>query len=180
MGRVKAFLPFRGGTFLSVLTDTFLPCCETVIAVFGFDGDNLARLAPEGVKTTVNRDYELGMLTSLQEGLRFAATLGQYDRFLFTLVDHPAVAPSTVAALLQSASAIAIPRTGGKRGHPVLIDRRIAEEFLLEPTSAKVRDTIDRNARFIDYIEVADTAIHDDIDDPALYDALVAREAAKA
>ena len=177
MGRVKAYLPFRGGTFLSVLSSTFRPHCDAVIAVFGFDGEHLASLAPPEVSTTVNREYELGMLTSLQQGLRFAAASGGFDRYLFTLVDHPAVAASTIRALLDSPARIAIPRTNGKRGHPVLIDRGIAAEFLTEPSSAKVRDTIDRNRDLIDYVDVADLAINDDIDDPALYEALIAREA---
>ncbi|MCU1328052.1 MAG: hypothetical protein JWN34_3422 [Bryobacterales bacterium] len=176
MGQVKAYLPFRGGTFLSVLAETFRPFCDVVIAVFGFDGERLAALAPPGLQATVNHDYQLGMLTSLQTGLRFA---GAADRVLFTLVDHPAVAPSTIASLLASKSPIAIPRTAGKRGHPVMINAEIARQFLLEPTTSKVRDTIDRNAESIEYVDVPDTAIHDDIDDPALYEALLAREAAK-
>lgn len=176
MGRVKAYLPFRDGTFLSALADTFQPFCDTVIAVFGFDGENLASLAPSSVRTTVNHDFQFGMLSSLQTGLRFAASLATFDRILFTLVDHPAVAPMTIASLLESKAPIAIPRSAGKRGHPVLISPEIARQFLLDPPTAKVRETIDRNAASIEYVEVADTAIHDDIDDPALYEALLLRE----
>jgi CTP:molybdopterin cytidylyltransferase MocA len=180
MGQVKAYLPFRGGSFLSVLADTFQPFCETVLAVFGFDGPRLAAMAPAGLRTVINADYQLGMLTSLQAGLRHLQATGGFDRVLFTLVDHPAVASSTIASLLESRAPIAIPRTGGKRGHPVLIDAEIAREFLAEPRTAKVRDTIDRNAVAIEYVEVADTAIHDDIDDPVLYASLLAREAGAA
>lgn len=178
MGRVKAYLPFRRGTFLSVLSDSFRPFCETIIAVFGFDGERLSKLAPSGVDTTVNKGYEQGMLTSLQTGLRHASTLGSYDRYFFTLVDHPVVEHSTLERLLQSQAPIAIPRLNGKRGHPVLISARIAQEFLLDPPTAKTRDTIDRNAADIDYIDVADSGIHDDIDNPELYEALLAREIA--
>jgi hypothetical protein len=120
------------------------------------------------------------MLTSLQTGLRTLSSHGSFDRVLFTLVDHPAIRPATVAALLEVNAPIVIPRVNGKRGHPVLIDRGIATQFLAEPTSAMVRDTIDRNAARIHYLDVADTAIHDDIDDPALYQALLAREAEAA
>ncbi len=175
MGRVKAYLPFRNGTFLSVLADTFSPFCHPVLAVFGYDGENLASQAPAQVLTTINTDYQFGMLTSLQAGLRALPTI---DRVLFTLVDHPAVSPETLHALLASDAAIAIPRVNGKRGHPVLINAEIARQFLQEPIFAKVRDTIDRNAALIRYIDVEDTSIHDDIDDPALYQALLAREAA--
>ena len=45
------------------------------------------------------------------------------------------------------------------------------------PSTSKVRDVIDRHAGEIDYVEVDDPGISDDIDDPALYEQLLAREA---
>lgn len=126
-----------------------------------------------GIASVENRDYALGMLTSLQAGLR---STGDCDTVLFTLVDHPAISLSTVDALLDSNGPIAIPRYQGKRGHPVCIRREIVREFLAEPVESKVRDVIDRHANEIDYVEVADPGISDDIDDPALYEQLLARE----
>jgi molybdenum cofactor cytidylyltransferase len=175
MGRPKAYLPFRGGTFLSSIAASLERRCSPVIAVFGFDADKLARLAPAGVTPVKNPDYELGMLTSLQAGLR--AVPVSCDAVVFTLVDHPAISAATLDRLFDSGAAIAIPRFHGKRGHPVLARRPIFEEFLAEPLSAKVRDVIDRNAAAIDYIEVDDPGITDDIDDPGLYRNLLAREA---
>jgi molybdenum cofactor cytidylyltransferase len=177
MGRPKALLPFRGGTFLSVLAGTLGNYASPVVAVFGFDGDNVAALgavAASGVLTSINRDFRLGMLTSLQAGLR---AVEPFDRVFFTLVDHPAVQPETVAALAKTDVEIAIPRINGKRGHPVLVRSGIAREFLAEPTTSKVRDVIDRHAGKVFYIDVDDPGICDDIDDPALYEALLAREA---
>lgn len=179
MGRPKAFLPFRGGTFLSEIAATLGRRCSPVLAVFGFDAAAcIERAAPLGITAIENRDYQLGMLTSLQAGLR--VTGKEADAVLFTLVDHPAISPETVDLLLQSSAPIAIPRMGGKRGHPVLIRREICEEYLLEPPSSKARDVIDRHGAEIDYIEVEDPGIADDIDDPALYEQLLAREALKA
>jgi molybdenum cofactor cytidylyltransferase len=177
MGRPKAFLPFRGGTFLSGIADTLGQFCSPVIAVFGFDAAQLIPMAPPGVVPVANPNYELGMLTSLQAGLR--ALPATCDTLLFTLVDHPAITASTVEILLRSTAPIAIPRYQGKRGHPVLTRRHIFEEFLAEPLTAKVRDVIDRHAAEIDYIEVDDPGISDDIDDPQLYQNLLAREAAR-
>lgn len=177
MGRPKALLPFRDGTFLSAIARNLGRHCAPVIAVFGFDAARVSQAAPSGVMAVENRDYAQGMLTSLKAGLR--AVPEACDTVVFTLVDHPAVLDSTVDAVMQSAAAIAIPRFENRRGHPVLIRRRIAEEFLREPLAAKVRDTIDRHASEIEYIEVTDPGIADDIDDPALYEKLIAREAAR-
>jgi molybdenum cofactor cytidylyltransferase len=175
MGRPKAFLPFRGGTFLSGIAATLGRRCSPVIAVFGYDADRLIASAPASVTGIENRAWELGMLTSLQTGLR--AVPHDCDTVLFTLVDHPAIRLETIDALLESPAPIAIPRFENRRGHPVLIRRRIMEEFLGEPPKSKVRDVIDRHAAEIDYIDVADAGIADDIDDPRLYEQLLAREA---
>jgi molybdenum cofactor cytidylyltransferase len=178
MGRPKAFLPFRGGTFLSSIATAFDQRCSPVLAVFGFDAERLMRsAAASGVRAIENPDYRLGMLTSLQAGLR--ALPSDSEIILFTLVDHPVISLSTVDALLRSAALIAIPRHQNRRGHPVLIRREIAAEFLAEPAESKVRDVIDRHAAEIDYIEVGDPGISDDIDDPALYEQLLTREAVR-
>ena len=41
MGRPKALLPFRGGTFISVLAGNPGQFCSPVYAVFGFDAEQL-------------------------------------------------------------------------------------------------------------------------------------------
>lgn len=175
MGRAKAFLPFRGGTFLSNIAATLGRRCSPVVAVFGFDAERCMQSAgPLGIQTVDNPDYPLGMLTSLQAGLRMVPDGS--DAALFTLVDHPAISLSTVDALLRAEAIIAIPRFENSRGHPVLIRRAIFQEFLSEPPASKVRDVIDRHAAEIAYIEVGDPGISDDIDDPALYEKLLARE----
>jgi molybdenum cofactor cytidylyltransferase len=179
MGRPKALLPFRNGTFLSVLAETLGSFCKPVIAVFGHQGEALCASVPHGVTPVVNHGYRAGMLTSLQTGLR-ALDLTQVDRILFTLVDHPAVRSETIAALSRSEALIAIPRFQGRRGHPVAIRPAIAGEFLAEPVTAMVRRVIDRHAEAIQYIESPDPGITDDIDDPALYRALLQRDRARA
>lgn len=179
MGRPKAFLPFRDGTFLSSIAATLRLRCSPVIAVFGFDAERgIKSAAPLGIQAIENPDYRFGMLTSLQTGIR--AVPAACDAMLFTLVDHPAISLSTVDALLRSEAVIAIPRCNSRRGHPVLIRREIFPEFLLEPPASKVRDVIDRHAAGIDYIEVSDPGISDDIDDPALYEQLLVREGSRS
>ncbi len=177
MGRPKASLPFRGGTFVSAIAENLGRRCSPVIAVFGFDAARVSQSAPVGVMPIENPDYRHGMLTSLQAGLR--AVPDACDAILFTLVDHPAVMPETVDAVMQSSAMIAIPRCENRRGHPVLIRREIAGEFLREPVTSKVRDVIDRHSAEIDYVEVHDPGIWDDVDDPVLYEKLLAREAAR-
>jgi molybdenum cofactor cytidylyltransferase len=170
-------LPFRGGTFLSVLCDTLAVYCSPVYAVFGYEADLLIDRAPAPVVAVENREYRLGMLTSLQAGLRAIGELP--DRILFTLVDHPTIRSGTLHQLLQSDAALVMPRDAGKRGHPVIVGREIAREILAEPATSKLNDVLDRHAASIHYVDVDDTGVRDDIDDPQLYEALLAREGAR-
>ncbi len=177
MGSPKALLPFRGGTFLSVVADTLGTHCSPVVGVFGAQAARLMAQAPASLIPAANPLWEQGMLTSLQAGLRAMAELP--ERVLFTLVDHPSIAADTVRLLLQSSAVIAIPRFAGKRGHPVVIHRAIAQEILDEPVTSKLNTVIDRHAAAIHYVDVDDAGIRDDIDDPALYKDLLAREVAR-
>jgi CTP:molybdopterin cytidylyltransferase MocA len=180
MGRPKALLPFRGGTFLSVLAETLGACCTHVYAVFGFEAERLVTETPASVIAVENPDYRQGMLTSLQAGLRAMTVLPELpERVLFTLVDHPAVKTATVLALLQSNAAIAMPRFAGKRGHPVVISADLAREILSEPSTSRLNNVMDRHASEIEYLDVDDSAVRDDIDDPELYRELLAREGAR-
>ncbi|HVY91089.1 MAG TPA: nucleotidyltransferase family protein [Bryobacteraceae bacterium] len=178
MGQPKALLPFRNGSFLSVLAETLSVHCSPVCAVFGADAQYLMSFTPLSVVAAENPNYAQGMLTSLQAGLRNFAALP--DRVLFTLVDHPAVSPATIGALLDSTAAIAIPKFGGKRGHPVVIRRAIAEEILAEPATSKLNTIMDRHASDIHYLDLEDSGITDDIDDPEAYRSLLTREGAAA
>jgi CTP:molybdopterin cytidylyltransferase MocA len=177
MGRPKALLPFRDGTFLSVLAATLGDFCSPVYAVFGFEAERLVTQTPPAVIAVENPNYRDGMLTSLQAGLRAMNELP--DRILFTLVDHPAIGSETVRLLLQSSSPLVIPRFAGRRGHPVITTREIAVEVLAEPATSKLNTVIDRHAAEIHYLEVDDAAVRDDIDDPQLYMELLAREDAR-
>lgn len=174
MGRPKALLPFRGGTFLSVLAGTLGEFCSPVYAVFGFEAQRMVAQTPVSVVAVENRNYEQGMLTSLQAGLRAMHQLP--DRVLFTLVDHPAVQAETVRNLLQYDAALVIPRFAGKRGHPVIMSQEIALEVLAEPVTSKLNIVVDRHAAEIRYVGVDDAGVCDDIDDPRLYQELLARE----
>lgn len=177
MGSPKALLPFRDGTFLSVLAGTLGRFCSPVIAVFGFDGNAVKRQTPNGVIPVLNPDYDKGMLTSLQTGLM--ACRGDFDVVLFTLVDHPAVMPETIEKLLATEADIAIPRYQGRRGHPVLLRPGIALKYLMEPETSIVRDIIERFADRIQYVDTDDPGVCDDVDSPELYEALLAREASR-
>jgi molybdenum cofactor cytidylyltransferase len=172
MGRPKALLPLGDSTFLARLIETFYACCEPVIVVLGGDADAVrAALAGSPVVAVFNPDHQLGMLSSLQAGLTQmpAGAPGA----VFTLVDHPRLKVETLQAVLQhfeqSGAEVVIPRHGGKRGHPVAISRRVADELLAMPKSGSPKDVIRGRRAATVFVDLDDPAIVEDIDTPGDY-----------
>lgn len=172
MGRPKALLNYRGERFLERLLRIFSAVCGDVVVVLGHHADALQPLVRPPARSVVNPDPGRGQLSSLHCGLS-ALTPGQ-DAFFFQPVDYPAISESTVATLLDTLSIhppalVAIPRHGGRRGHPVLCRIGLAEELLALPASGQARDVIHRHVAETRYVDVEDPGILTDIDDPAAY-----------
>ena len=96
----------------------------------------------------------------------------------FLPVDYAAVSGETVAAMRDAwwataGAQVMVPREGGRRGHPVLVSRAVAEELLRLPAEGAAHEVIRREAGRVVYVDVADAAIHRDADDAEAWAALV-------
>jgi molybdenum cofactor cytidylyltransferase len=98
MGFPKALLRYREESFLDTLIGLFAPRCQPVIVVLGAHSDRIREHTVRPATFVVNAEYRHGQTSSMQCGLR--AVPPDADGVLFTLVDHPAVAPATLDALL--------------------------------------------------------------------------------
>jgi molybdenum cofactor cytidylyltransferase len=178
MGSPKALLEFRGETFLDRLIGLFSRHCSPVVTVLGAHGESVrAGLRRAGEALLVeNPDFRLGQLSSMQCGLR--ALPSEAEGVLFTPVDHPAVAPATLGALLgaNAAAPLRIPRYGGQRGHPIWFSQSLISEFLALPVTSAARDVVARHAGEIAYIDVDDPGILTNVDDPDAYRRLLDRD----
>jgi molybdenum cofactor cytidylyltransferase len=174
MGTPKALLPFRGQTFLEGLVNRLQVHCDPVIVVLGHDADRIRSAIPAATKVTVNPNYALGMLTSLQCGLR--AIPGSISHAVFTLVDHPNPAGDTILSVVNAPPApVVIPRFEGRKGHPVRLSRAVIEELLALPPGAKPTDVLYRHVADTRFLDTGDPGVVDDIDDRAAYDEFMAR-----
>ena len=170
MGTAKALLDYRGETFLDRLIRILGENCNGVTVVLGHDPSIQNRITRASQAAFVhNADYEKGQLTSLQCGLR--AVPAEADAVLFTPVDYPAVAASTVRKLIASATAdgFAIPRYDGRHGHPILFAASYIADFLALPSEGEARTVVHRNISRTVYVDVDDPGILRDVDDPAAY-----------
>jgi molybdenum cofactor cytidylyltransferase len=175
MGTPKALLPFRGETFLDRLIGKMGAQCDPVIVVLGHGAEALRAGVRRDARFVINADYALGMLTSLQCGLRTVSE--DCAGAMFTLVDHPNPADGTIREVAGADEAeVVIPRFEGRKGHPVRLARGVMDELLALPPSAKPTDVLYRHLAHTRFLDLEDAGIVDDIDDPGAYQELLARE----
>ncbi len=168
MGFPKALLPYHGECFLDTLIGLFADRCSSVIVVLGAAAERIRGEARRTATFVMNPDFSRGMTTSLQCGLR--AVPADAEGVLFTLVDHPAVAPSTIDVLLAPPRPLLrVPRVGEKRGHPIWFSRRLIPEFLAIPEGGAARDIVYAHRAETEFLDLWDPGILADIDDPEAY-----------
>jgi molybdenum cofactor cytidylyltransferase len=173
MGMPKALLDYRGETFVARLARVLGMQCKPVIAVLGYHVDAIRPRLGQGVQAVVNPDPSRGQLSSLQTAL--GALPAEADGFAFIPVDCPAVEADTVEKLAQaflrraSSTLFVIPRKSGRRGHPVFAARSIADELLVLPPTSEAREVVHAHVDRTEYVDVDDSGIFADVDDPEAY-----------
>jgi CTP:molybdopterin cytidylyltransferase MocA len=168
MGFPKALLRYDGETFLDRLIGLFAARCEPVIVVLGAQSDRIRERTVRPATFAINADYQRGQTSSMQCGLR--AVPAEAEGVLFTLVDHPAVAPATLDALLLGPGPLVrVPRYQGRRGHPIWFARELVAEFLGLPDSGAAREIVRGHCAQTEFVDVDDPGILADIDDAAAY-----------
>jgi molybdenum cofactor cytidylyltransferase len=172
MGRPKALLPFRGRTFLENILDAISRSSikNTIIVIGHHRADITARLNLPNL--IFNPDYEQGMVTSFQAGIR-ALPRDSAGAVLF-LVDHPVVEPETIDALVQSFAPgrIVIPVFNGRRGHPVFFAAEVLQEVLALPPSQGANIVVRKDPGRIVEVAVDSAGILVDVDTPEDFEKL--------
>ena len=168
MGFPKALLRYREESFLDTLIGLFAARCQPVIVVLGAHGERIREHTLRPATFATNADYQRGQTSSMQCGLR--AVPAGADSVLFTLVDHPAVAPATLDALLGGRGPLLrVPRHQGRRGHPIWFSRDLMAEFLGLPENGAASEIVRAHAAQTEFLDVDDPGILADIDDAAAY-----------
>jgi len=178
MGRDKALLPWRDGTFLSTAIRALQPATELVIVVAGANAPVLEPIADaQAAFMVVNPDPQRGQFSSLQVGLQEVLNRGR-DAAIVTLVDRPAAEIDTIqqikAAFLTSEERIwaVVPEYGGKHGHPIVVGREMIEAFLRAPAQSTARDVEHAHQEHILYLPVSDPLVVANVDTPEDFEKL--------
>jgi len=172
MGRDKALLPWREGTFLSAAIRALQPATELVLVVAGANAASLEPIANAyAAFMVVNPEPQRGQFSSLQAGLQEVLNRGR-DAAIVTLVDRPAAEPETIeqikTAFLSSDERIwaVAPEYGGKHGHPLVMGREMIEAFLRAPSGSNARDVEHGRQEHIRYLPVRDPLVVANVDTP--------------
>jgi molybdenum cofactor cytidylyltransferase len=172
MGRDKALLPWRGGTFLSAAIRALRPVTDLVLVVGGSNASDIETIVnAHAAFLVVNGDPSQGQFSSLQVGLQEVLNRGR-DGAIITLVDRPAADVSTIALLRNTLLAAdwdvwaVVPEYNGKHGHPIVIAREMITAFLDAPITSSARDVEHSVQPRIQYLPVNDPLVVANVDTP--------------
>ena len=148
-----------------------------IIVVLGHrESEVRARLAGAGVEFAINRDYQKGMVSSIQTGLSLVSP--QSDAVLVALADQPMVGSQVINQLIdayeQGGKKIALPTHAGKHGHPIIISADYIDEIMQLDTAADdgLRTVIDAHRDEILEVPIDSPEVLEDIDRPEDYERL--------
>jgi molybdenum cofactor cytidylyltransferase len=181
MGSPKALLPDPDGrAFIARIVRTLLTAGLTdVLVVTGSQHDAIdAALSADDLRDCVrlvrNADPLRGQLSSIWTALD--ACPPHTDGLLMTLVDVPMITSATVRAVVNAwrhtRAPVVRPIVDGRRGHPVIFDRRLFDELRAAPLDAGARVVVRAH-----WDESVDVPVDDrgsllDVDTPADYERL--------
>lgn len=175
MGRPKALLPGADGrTFLEAVVGRAREAgLDPVRVVLGAHRQPILRALPALAPDVVsNEQVELGQLHSLR--LALASLPGSTAACVMFLVDHPLVAAGTVEQLVatwrRERSAAVVPAFGGRRGHPVLLDRRLFGPLCDGSLDGGARAVLRAHADEVAEVAVDDSGVLHDVDTPEDYE----------
>jgi molybdenum cofactor cytidylyltransferase len=179
MGEKKELLPIAGEHMIRVVVEKLLRSkkIDEVIVVLGDRADDVGRalagVTDERLELVGNRRFREGMGTSLAQGVR-SCSWGT-NGVLVALGDAPFFTLENVDALIDAhakGAAIAVPSSGGRRGHPVVLDGAYRGELEELSGDAGARHIIEREAGSVVEVPIEDDGFLVDIDDRDDYEAV--------
>lgn len=174
MGRNKLLLDLDGKPLVAHVVDHVLALgLPEIVIVLGHEAAAMRQaLTGRAVRFVTAADYASGMSASLKAGI--AALDSSIDAALVLLGDMPLVSSSLLRRLIAAYNplegrAIVLPVHAGKRGNPVLWDRRFFDEMQKLAGDVGARHLIGEHADQVAEVTTETAAIFRDIDTPQAY-----------
>lgn len=173
MGSFKPFLKIDGRPFTERAVALFMEAgLSDIVIVTGNQSEMLTNsLENFPVKCVENKDFAMGMFTSVQTGVR---NLGECTAFFLLPVDIPLVRPQTIRYIINSynpQSNVIIPAFMGESGHPPLISFTLKNKILTYNGEGGLVGFFQKSAKTVK-LPVGDECILMDCDTPEDYQRL--------
>ena len=178
MGKFKSLLPLGKATITDHLINTFLENHVDVYLVVGYRRNQLrASISTGKIRIVENLNYRQGMFSSIQTGI--CSLEISYRAAFIAPVDIPLVDTSTLGRLLQAAEEqpgkIIHPTYKKSRGHPPLIPAIMFRTIIETNRNSTLKTVLNMHKDLEIEVEVPDTNILFDIDEPSDYVELLER-----
>jgi molybdenum cofactor cytidylyltransferase len=167
-GSPKQLARWGDKTFIEQVVDTALASwAGPIVVVLGAEVEgSRAALGNRPVQVVVNEAWAQGQSNSMQAGL--SALPDNIGCVIFMLVDLPGVTPELINGLInrhrQTLALLVWPEFEGRRGNPVLFDRRLFAELKEVSGDTGGKPVLLRHQAQAERVAVADPAILQDID----------------
>jgi len=175
MGKNKLLLRFYGKPLIENIMDTLtIAGVDDQVLVVGHKAEEIiGALRPRlnTLKIGINWDYEHGMTSSFQKGLR---SLSRVEAAFLVLGDELILDPKILRLMVEKMekskgkALIVSPIHKGKKGHPLLFHSQLFQELFDLKSSQTIRDVVHRHADKLVTVEAPQWTIMD-IDTPEDY-----------
>ena len=174
MGQPKMLLPWGETSVLGKVIETLQRAgVGEILVIAGAEREKIERIVAQyGVRSTHNPDGG-EMLSSMQAGLRAARDNASVAAALVCLGDQPQVEEGSVRRVAEAFEAgksnLVVPSYQLRRGHPWLVARPLWDEILTMRSPRSPRDFLNAHAGEIEYVEIDNSTILEDLDTPEDY-----------
>lgn len=176
MKRFKPLLPVEGTTALERLAASVRSAgIEELVVVTGYRRELLEPVMEKtGAVEAYNENYDTGMFSSIKTGIRRAAELWSGAKGFFLMpVDCPLIDSSVIRKMIGVITAggetFCVPVFEGKKGHPLYIPVRYADEICRYEGRGGLKAVTDRHWEKMARVPVEDEGCLLDMDTPEGY-----------
>jgi molybdenum cofactor cytidylyltransferase len=174
MGQPKMLLPWGESTVLGQVISVLRSAgVEDIVTITGGFREQVEAIATrKGSRVVFNPEYASNeMLSSIQCGLR--SLKAEAEATLICLGDQPQVQERSVRRVTEtfekSRSRLVVPSYQMRRGHPWLVARSLWGEILAMMSPQSPRDLLNAHSNEIEYVNVDNPSILQDLDTPEDY-----------
>jgi len=144
---------------------------DQAVVVTGRDADEVAALFPNDRDVVYNADYESGMTSSIQAGVRYAKPDHAYmiclgDMIWLNEKHYDAIITRAKDAIATDEKAIVVPRVNGRPGNPVIFSNHYRKAILDHNSPNGCKEIVQQNRRHLVYLDSRMQAYLKDIDTP--------------